>query len=127
MFIVAILNRVFTLLFGVVYFPLKWLGPFWSLLAISGLAGLLLVWIFGKVSDQEAIERTRDRLSGELIGLRLFKDDLKVACLFRTNHMNDKIRLILSKKLQWTQAHFFTLICWVSFTCYKNPIVKFIF
>ena len=54
MFIVAILNRVFTLLFGVVYFPLKWLGPFWSLLAISGLAGLLLVWIFGKVSNQDA-------------------------------------------------------------------------
>jgi hypothetical protein len=42
------------------------------------LAGLFLVWVFGKVSNQQAIRRTRDRLSGELLGLRLFKDDLRV-------------------------------------------------
>lgn len=74
----AILNALFTFAFGVVYTPLRWLGPFWSLAVISGLAGLLLVWIFGKVSNQEAIQRTRNRLSAELIGLRLFKDDLRV-------------------------------------------------
>ena len=37
-----------------------------------------MVWIFGKVSNQDAIQRTRDRLSAELIALRLFKDDLRV-------------------------------------------------
>jgi len=76
--IAAILNKVLTFLFGLVYVPLKWLGPFWSLVGISWLAGIFLVWIFGKVSNQHAIRRTRDRLSGELIGLRLFKDDLRV-------------------------------------------------
>ncbi|PYJ01814.1 MAG: hypothetical protein DME25_17435 [Verrucomicrobia bacterium] len=77
-FIAALLNKVLTFLFGLVYVPLKWLGPFWSLVGISWLAGILLVWMFGKVSNQDAIRRTRDRLSGELIGLRLFKDDLRV-------------------------------------------------
>ena len=37
-----------------------------------------MVWIFGKVSNQDAIQRTRDRLSAELIALRLFKDDLRI-------------------------------------------------
>jgi hypothetical protein len=78
MSIVAILNTALTFLFAVVYQPLKWLGTFWSLVAISCLAGVLLVWVFGKVSNQDAIRRTRDRLSAELLGLRLFKDDLRV-------------------------------------------------
>jgi len=78
MTLVALLNKVLTFLFAVVYEPLKWLGTFWSLVIISCLAGLFLVWVFGKVSNQEAIRRTRDRLSGELLGLRLFKDDLRV-------------------------------------------------
>jgi len=76
--VAAIVNAVVSFLFRVVYTPLKWLGPFWSLFVISGLAGLLLVWIFGKVSNQDAIRQTCDRLSGELIGLCLFKDDFRV-------------------------------------------------
>jgi hypothetical protein len=77
-FIASAFNMVLTFLFGLVYEPLKWLGPFWSIVGISCLSGILMVWIFGKVSNQDAIRRTRDRLSGELIGLRLFKDDLRV-------------------------------------------------
>jgi hypothetical protein len=76
--VVSIFNTVSTFLFGLVYGPLKWLGPFWSLVGLSALGGILLVWIFGKVSNQNAIRQTRDRLSAELIALRLFKDDLRV-------------------------------------------------
>jgi len=76
--LVSAFTAVSTCLFGKVYGPLKWLGPFWSLVGISALAGVLLVWIFGKVSNQDAIQKTRGRLSAELIGLRLFKDDLRV-------------------------------------------------
>jgi hypothetical protein len=67
-----------TFLFGLFYGALKWLGPFWSLVGLSILGGILLVWIFGKVSNQDAIKRARNRLSAELIALRLFKDDLRV-------------------------------------------------
>ena len=75
---ISILNTILTFLFGLVYEPLKWLGPFWSMVAISWLGGMFMVWIFGKVSNQHAIQRTRNRLSAELIALRLFKDDLRV-------------------------------------------------
>ena len=74
----AALNHFFSFLFGLVYTPIHWLGPFWSLVIISALSGILLVWIFGKVSNQNAIQRSRNRLSAELIALRLFKDDLRV-------------------------------------------------
>ena len=73
-----ILNNVVNFLFGLVYTRLKWFGPSWSIIGISCLSGILLVWIFGKVSNQAALKRTRDRLSAELIALRLFKDDLRV-------------------------------------------------
>ncbi len=76
--VVSIFNTVVSFVFGLAYVPLKWLGPFWSLAGISCLSGILLVWIFGKVSNQDAIQSTRNRLSGELLGLRLFKDDLRV-------------------------------------------------
>ncbi|MBI3413711.1 MAG: hypothetical protein HY043_00090 [Verrucomicrobia bacterium] len=76
--VASTLNTLFNFLFGLAYGALKWFGPFWSLAGIACLAGILMVWIFGKVSNQAAIERTRNRLSAELIGLRLFKDDLRV-------------------------------------------------
>src|SRR5436190_10646957 len=76
--VVFIFNTVLTFLFGLFYGALKWLGPLWSLVSLSILGGILLVWIFGKVSNQDAIKRARNRLSAELIALRLFKDDLRV-------------------------------------------------
>jgi hypothetical protein len=75
---IAIFNSVCTFFFGFVYSALKWLGPFWSLVAISLMGGVFMVWLFGKVSNQEKIKATRSRMSAELIGLRLFKDDLSV-------------------------------------------------
>ncbi len=77
-FVFLVINIVLNFLFGLFYDPLKWLGPFWSIVGISGLSGIFLVWVFGKVSNQKAIQRTRNRLSAELIALRLFKDDLRV-------------------------------------------------
>src|SRR4030095_17019456 len=75
---ISLFNKLLAFVFGLIYEPLKWLGPFWSLVGISCLSGILMVWIFGKVSNQVAIQRTRNRLSAELIALRLFKDDLRV-------------------------------------------------
>ena len=76
--LVSIFNSAFTFLFGMFYGALKCLGPFWSLAGISFLGGILMVWIFGKVSNQDEIKKTRTKMSAELIALRLFKDDLRV-------------------------------------------------
>lgn len=76
--LVSIYNSTFTLVFGWVYTATKWLGAMGSLVALSFLGGILMVWIFGKVSNQDAIKATRNRMNAELIALRLFKDDLRI-------------------------------------------------
>jgi hypothetical protein len=45
---------------------------------MTTIISIFMVWLFGKVSNQEKIKSTRSRMSAELIGLRLFKDDLRV-------------------------------------------------
>lgn len=76
--VIALFNKVFGFLFGLLQSALGWMGPFWALVIISFIAGVFMVWLFGKVSNQDKIKSTRNRMSAELIGLRLFKDDLKV-------------------------------------------------
>jgi hypothetical protein len=77
----GILNRIMTGLFDLVCWPFLSLDPMWGLTVVSLLAGVLMLWIFGKVSDQEAVSLIRDKIRGNLIGIRLFGDDLGM--LFR--------------------------------------------
>jgi hypothetical protein len=78
---VKILNIGLGKLFDLLVWPLRTLDPIWALLALSLLAGVMALWIFGKVSDQDRIRRVRDRIRGNVIGIRLFGDD--IGLLFR--------------------------------------------
>ena len=73
--IISIFNKAFGFLFGL--YKVHWLVGAISVV-ISFLAGVFMIWLFGKVSNQGKIKSTRNRMSVELIGLRLFKDDLRV-------------------------------------------------
>jgi len=75
------LNGILTRLFDAVFWPFRTLAPIWPLIAISFAIGILMLWTFGKVSDQEAIRTVRDRIRGNLLGIRLYGDDLGI--LFR--------------------------------------------
>jgi hypothetical protein len=68
-------------LFDLLFLPFAFMGPLWTLVVFSLLTGILMLWIFGLVSDQDAIRTIRDRIRGNLIGVRLFGDDLGL--LFR--------------------------------------------
>lgn len=78
---VKILNAGLGKLFDLLVLPLSSLDPIWALLLVSLLAGILALWIFGKVSDQQRIRTIRDRIRGNVIGIRLFGDD--IGLLFR--------------------------------------------
>jgi uncharacterized membrane protein (DUF106 family) len=77
----TLLNRWVTGLFDLVFLPFRGLDPLWGLAAVSLVAGVVMLWIFGKTSDQARIRDVRDRIRGNLIGIRLFGDDLGL--LFR--------------------------------------------
>jgi hypothetical protein len=78
---VTLINSLLTGLFDLLFLPLRGLAPVWALIVFSLLAGVLMLWLFGKVSDQQAIRTIRDRIRGQLIAIRLFGDDLGL--LFR--------------------------------------------
>jgi uncharacterized membrane protein (DUF106 family) len=75
---VGILNAVLSKLFDLIFFPLGWMGPLWALTVVSVLAGVLMLWVFGKTSNQDAIGAVRDRIRGNMIAIRLYGDNLGV-------------------------------------------------
>ena len=75
------LNGFLTGLFNILFRPFQGFGPIWALTVISLVAGVLMLWIFGKVSNQDAVRAVRDEIRGNLIGIRLFGNDLGL--LFR--------------------------------------------
>ncbi len=76
--IVNILNVAMNRLFDLLVWPFGALAPIWPMLFISLVAGVLMLWIFGKVSNQKAIKVIRNRIRGNLIGVALFQDDIGV-------------------------------------------------
>ncbi len=70
------LNSILTVAFDALSWPFRSLPPIWGLSVISFATGILMLWIFGKVSNQDAIKVVRDKIRGNLIGIRLFGDDL---------------------------------------------------
>lgn len=67
-----------TTLFDLICAPFRGLAPVWALIIISLVAGVIFLWIFGKVSNQTAIRIIRDRIRGNLIGVRLFQYDVSI-------------------------------------------------
>jgi len=73
------INLAFTRIFDLLYLPFLGLAPIWAMIVVSGVTGILMLWIFGKVSDQEAIRVMRDRIRGNLLAVRLFQHDIGVS------------------------------------------------
>ena len=71
-------NRALTQTFDLVCWPFLALPPIWAMTAISLVSGIVMVWIFGKVSDQKTIKQVREQIRGNLIGVRLFQSDIGV-------------------------------------------------
>jgi hypothetical protein len=52
--------------------------PAMLVLLASTVVGLLMVLVFGHVTDQKAIHQTKDRLKAHLLALRLFQDQIPI-------------------------------------------------
>ncbi len=67
-----IVNKLFTILL----LPFRLMHPLVGLLVISIVTGILMVWLFGKTSDQNAIHKYKNRLKAHIAEIWLFRDDL---------------------------------------------------
>ncbi|MBC8404955.1 MAG: hypothetical protein H8E15_07000 [Planctomycetes bacterium] len=68
----AILNSVFNLL----DMGLGWMGPFLMVTLVSALTGVLFILAFPHVSAQGWIVAVKDRIKYNLLGIRIFQDDM---------------------------------------------------
>ena len=57
--------------------PFQSLEPVWGLVFISFLTGVSIVWGYKLVSNQSGIVKARDKIRGNLIGIRLYQHDLQ--------------------------------------------------
>lgn len=72
------INQVMNALMDLFCRPFLGLGPLWAMVAVSLVTGVLMLVIFGLVSNQRAIRAIKDKISGNLIGVRLFQNDIRV-------------------------------------------------
>jgi uncharacterized membrane protein (DUF106 family) len=87
-----IINRVLTPIFDLLCWPFLALPPIWAMTVISLVSGVVMVWIFGKVSDQDTIKRVREQIRGNLIGVRLFQSDIGVVLRLQRRIFGDTFR-----------------------------------
>jgi uncharacterized membrane protein (DUF106 family) len=73
------INAILVFLFKILFFPFRHLAPFWGLLFVSVLTGVLMLLIFKRISNQEAIRRTKNRIKAHLLEMRLYKDDMRIS------------------------------------------------
>lgn len=69
--------------------PVSSLKPVWGLAFLSLLTGLFMVWVFGRVSRQKAIREVRDRIRGNLLGVRLYRHDVPVVLRLQGRILRD--------------------------------------
>lgn len=70
--IATVVNAVF----GAILAPFKGLHPWFGLLAVSVVTGIVMLLIFGKTSNQKAIRHAKGKLRAHIAEIWLFRDDL---------------------------------------------------
>jgi len=70
--VVVVLNGLFDALF----FPFRGMHPAIGLIVVSIVTGVVMLLIFGRTSNQDAIHRTKNRLKAHIAEIWLFRDDL---------------------------------------------------
>lgn len=74
----GMINFGLTRAFDLFLAPFLTFEPVWAMIFVSLIAGLFMLWVFAKISDQDEIKRVKNLIRGNLLGVRLFQHDLGV-------------------------------------------------
>lgn len=72
------IHRFLTAIFDVILTPFEALGDVTALVLVSGLFGIAALLLFKQISWQAGIKRTKDRIKGHMIAIRIYQDDLAI-------------------------------------------------
>lgn len=70
-------NRIVTAVFDWLLAPFGQLPPVWGLLCVSIATGAAMVWLFGRISNQQRIRALKAAMMGHLLEVWLFRDQLR--------------------------------------------------
>lgn len=92
--LIGLINQLLTGLFGLIAWPLWKMGAMALLVVISFVSALMALVIFSRFSDQEAIRKVRNRIRGNMLGLRLFQDSVPVILRLQLEIIRDTLSYI---------------------------------
>ena len=78
-------NLAITRLFDWLLYPVRHQDPIWAVTIVSVPTGIILVWLFGKVSNQSRIRLLKTRIKGHMLELWLFRDKTRVVLRAQVN------------------------------------------
>lgn len=73
-------NSFVTLIFDWLLILFSGLSPTWGLVFVSVLSGIILVWLYGLVSNQQGIRKVKRKISSQILEAVLYRHDVRV-CL----------------------------------------------
>lgn len=71
-----IFNSAFGKIFDALFLPFRGMSPWVGMILFSFLTGLLMLFVFKWTSNQQGIQKVKNRIKAHLLELRLFKDSL---------------------------------------------------
>lgn len=92
--VVESVNGLLVQLFDVVFWPFRSADPIWALIVVSALTGVSMLWMFGRVSDQRAIRDVRERIRGNILGVRLYRHDVGVVARLQIAILRDIVTYV---------------------------------
>ena len=76
--IIDFFNCLITGFFACLFALITFLGSLGSLCLLSVLMGIILLYFFGKVSNQSRIKTIKNTLQGHILGILLFQQDIRI-------------------------------------------------
>jgi hypothetical protein len=74
--IIDVIQKITTKFVDLLLIPFSRLNPDWGLIFISALSGVLLIFVYGLVSNQNAIKNVKRKISASLLEVILYRHDI---------------------------------------------------
>jgi uncharacterized membrane protein (DUF106 family) len=89
-----IFNSAFGKLFDILFLPFRSMSPWIGMILISFLTGLLMLFVFKWTSNQQGIQKVKNKIKAHLLELRLYKDSLGQSLRSQGNILRCNLRYI---------------------------------
>lgn len=76
--LIQFVHTICGFIFDLLYLPVQWMPPFYSLLVFSILTAVLFLWVYPFISNQTKIQAHKNQIAANLLAVRLFQNDLRV-------------------------------------------------